>query len=67
MACACQKKVNRKLKKEMGVEVEYPLMPFTNTPKVPAVLKITRVDGKRGKLPTITCTYCPFCGKKYED
>lgn len=29
------------------------------------VLEVEKIDtAKRERLPTILCTYCPFCGKK---
>lgn len=28
-------------------------------------LAVHRIDGaKRKRLPTVTCAYCPFCGKR---
>jgi chromosome segregation ATPase len=30
----------------------------------PPTIAVTKVDGWKGKIPTLYCTYCPFCGKK---
>lgn len=73
MSCDCTKKVNKKLEKEMGVRLDEK-MTFSTKPKAkigtsPPLLQVHWVGTKpRGKsLPIVACTYCPFCGKKYED
>jgi hypothetical protein len=69
VACKCHDVVNKKLAEGMGVEVEFPLMPFAKVDETPALLRVKWVGKKpRGKsLPTLTCTHCPFCGTRYEE
>lgn len=33
----------------------------------PPMVVLEKIDGnRRGKLPNLVASYCPFCGKKYE-
>lgn len=33
----------------------------------PPALHLEKIESKaRGRLPVVMCTFCPFCGKKYD-
>jgi hypothetical protein len=67
-ACKCQEQVN-KLLKESNAEVSNDFLirrSGTITLSPPSIV-LAKIDSKkRSKLPTLFCSHCPFCGKKYK-
>ena len=66
--CTCVKKVNEALS-ESGAVLENAIQIDFSTGKATAGGPFVSVKWqenlrKKRKLPLITCTYCPFCGKK---
>lgn len=57
--CDCTKAVNERLHFSGG-EIMQDMM---GAPYV--FISTVKLPGKRGKLPLVAATYCPFCGKKY--
>jgi hypothetical protein len=66
--CECLEQVKGQLA-EHGVSIKRHLqMNFTTGEgrMSPPSIVVEKKDGKRGKTPTVFCSYCPFCGVKYE-
>lgn len=66
--CACIGQINEALA-EKNAMLDIPQMIHLKTGKTyPGwpMLKLLKLDsGKRGRLPTLFCFYCPFCGEQY--
>lgn len=64
--CGCLKKAQKELAKKnlslvtgFGIDHEQ-RRTFTTGP----FLAVEKIEKSRDPLPTMFCTYCPFCGKK---
>jgi len=70
--CNCVEQVNKQLEDSNAKVSQYLQVNFTTgessmtNPMVALEKKITS-SRTRTKLPSLVCTYCPFCGKKYPD
>lgn len=67
--CNCLKKVDEALKDRNAALERHPMMNFSTSKMTmsPPSVKLRKLDSKkRESLPSLFCTYCPFCGKKYE-
>ena len=69
--CDCQEAVNKRLAFS-NAKIAFGLM-WTDgdTHKVvamPPTIVLEKIDkSKRGKLPTLLATCCPFCGERFEE
>jgi hypothetical protein len=59
--CDCMDEVNAKLA-ERNTKIELPWF----GPQLPRVITMKLDDKKRGKPMGMFCTFCPFCGEKYQ-
>lgn len=68
--CECLDQVQAKLE-EMGFRLTRSMMVNFDANRAsmsPPHLMVERLSGKsRKRIPTILCTHCPFCGKKYRE
>src|SRR4051812_11462747 len=68
--CKCASKADKALASSNARLAREFLITFGNakiTLSQPS-LRLMKLDTKkRAALPTLFCTYCPFCGKKYAD
>ena len=69
--CGCQEAVNKRLAFS-NAKIAFGLMwtsgdnPAINV--MPPTIMLEKVDkSKRGRLPTLLATCCPFCGERYKD
>ena len=65
--CGCLKQVNAELKKLRGAVLATELAINFTTSEISVSdpkLAVERYGDQKGNLPTVLCTYCPFCGKK---
>ena len=72
MSCKCIRNVNGQLLKDgHNCEIDVPLQMNFDTGKLaPPKCKIAlekRNKKSRKALPVVIASYCPFCGKKYDD
>lgn len=66
--CECLEQVKESLR-EHGVAIKRELIMNFKTGEgrmSPPFIVVEKTSGKRGKTPTLFCSYCPFCGTKYE-
>jgi hypothetical protein len=66
--CDCVEQVNEQLEK-LNAELVIPflLTPGKKSRPTVSVREKERIKGKKKNVPTLFCTYCPFCGELYED
>lgn len=69
-SCLCLEQVNKKLKDSnckvaQGLQVNFKTGAASMSPPFIVTEKIDRKIRKR--MPSVICSFCPFCGKKYED
>ncbi len=67
--CKCADAVDKRLE-SMGGALTRNLQINFDTGKSglsPPILVVERVGNGRKPLPTVYCTYCPFCGVKYPE
>lgn len=66
--CKCLSKVQEQLVERNAAVTVETLINFKTgkmRPSNPSV-RLHKLDNrKRSRLPTMFCSYCPFCGKKY--
>jgi len=65
--CDCLEQVKALLSKE-NLAIKRHLQINFETGKgslSPPSIVVEKIDGKKGKLRTVFCSHCPFCGKKY--
>lgn len=70
--CNCIESVNEQLDQLRGAVVHRELLMNFKTGKSrmsPPLLVVRKSDSKNKskRLPTVFCTFCPFCGRKYKD
>lgn len=69
MTCDCAASVNEKLVEHNAV-LDRGLLIDRSTGTVrmaPPALSVSKLDPKkRGRLPTLYCAFCPFCGEEVE-
>lgn len=70
MTCGCRKDVNEKLassnaKIGMGLLFGFESATMREAPPMIVLEKVD--DKKRGKIPHLVATFCPFCGVRYEN
>lgn len=68
--CDCLKQVQEELKPHNARVVRSMQVNLSNNTcgMSPPKLVLEKLDSKnRGKLLSVFCVYCPFCGKKYPD
>ncbi len=64
--CKCAELVNEKAK-EQGWRLASEMQLDMAAGKIgllSPLIRVEKIGGGRGKLPTLCCSYCPFCGKK---
>lgn len=65
--CKCVDQVNKKLEPHKVKILQHMRINFSTGKgdmSGPCV-EVRRIgDSKRGKIPVVPCTFCPFCGKK---
>lgn len=68
MNCDCITKVNEKLK-DLGVRIKQQLMVNlkTGTTRLDGPFVTMEKAGSKKPLPSMSCVYCPFCGKKRQE
>ena len=71
--CQCleridEKLVNRNAKIAVGFTAGFDDGPTRKMGLAPPMIELEKADKKkRGALPILMATYCPFCGVKYSD
>lgn len=69
--CGCRQQVNEKLiernaKIAAGFTASFNDGPTRGMGLSPPMILLEKADKKkRGELPTLIATFCPFCGEKY--
>ncbi len=68
MSCNCVEEVNQRIK-DKNVRIGVGLTLIENKRlSVVVLVAAEKIDKKkRGRVPSLIATYCPFCGKKWEE
>lgn len=63
--CMCVELVNKQLvSRNAAIDTEMCFNLTTGTASLQIPVPLKKLDAKkRGRLPTMVCTYCPICGK----
>ena len=64
--CNCAETANKALVEKNAVLVQGFSFADGGMKVLPILIAIEKLDRtKRGRLPSLVATFCPFCGKKY--
>lgn len=66
MSCRCLDEMREELA-AYNVRVVAQPTPAVPMPQPRVVIQTARIDPLRKGLPVLTASYCPFCGRPYQD
>jgi hypothetical protein len=67
--CDCIEKINEKLAPDHYLNCTMSFRPGDVERPIIGLIRrdAWKLESRRGKLGSLLCSYCPFCGEKYED